>query len=247
MRILYFLLLSFLLIENIYASNPISSPTFDDILKDIIKNDKYIFDDENIEIKVPSFADNPIQVPIFVNAKKIKDAKRMILFGDLNPIPKIIDMDLKAIYPLVSLNIKVAQETPLRALILDDKNVWHIASKNIKSFGGGCSVASVTSSDTDFGKLLGKIKSEVFEVEKDTYRIKSSIFHPMETGLIFGNPEFYINKIVLKDNTNILSTMELFSAISENPRFIFETKVKSQSYIIEFSDVDGNVFTSEIK
>ena len=49
MRIIYFLLLSFLLIENIYASNPISSPTFDDILKDIIKNDKYIFDDENIQ------------------------------------------------------------------------------------------------------------------------------------------------------------------------------------------------------
>ena len=207
MRIIYFLLLSFLLIENIYASNPIPSPTFDDILKDIIKNDKYIFDDENIEIKVPSFADNPIQVPIFVNAKKIKDAKRMILFADLNPIPKIIDMDLKAIYPIVSLNIKVAQETPLRALILVDKNVWHIASNNIKSFGGGCSVASVTSSNTDFGKLLGKIKSEVFELEKDTYRIKSSIFHPMETGLIFGNPEFYINKIVLKDNSNILSSM----------------------------------------
>lgn len=247
MRIIYFLLLSFLLIENIYASNPIPSPTFDDILKDIIKNDKYIFDDENIEIKVPSFADNPIQVPIFVNAKKIKDAKRMILFADLNPIPKIIDMDLKAIYPIVSLNIKVAQETPLRALILDDKNVWHIASNNIKSFGGGCSVASVTSSNTDFGKLLGKIKSEVFEVEKDTYRIKSSIFHPMETGLIFGNPEFYINKIILKDNSNILSSMELFSAISENPRFIFETKIKSQNYIIEFSDVDGNVFTSDIK
>jgi sulfur-oxidizing protein SoxY len=171
----------------------------------------------------------------------------MILFADLNPIPKIIDMDLKAIYPLISLNIKVAQETPLRALILDENSVWHIGSNNIKSFGGGCSVASVTSSDTDFGKLLGKIKSEVFEVEKDTYRIKSSIFHPMETGLIFGNPEFYINKIVLKDGINILSTMELFSAISENPRFIFETKVKSQNYIIEFSDVDGNVFTSDIK
>ena len=41
--------------------------------------------------------------------------------------------------------------------------------------------------------------------------------------------------------------MNLFSAISENPRFIFETKVKSQNYTIEFFDVDGNVFTSEIK
>ncbi len=247
MKFIYLLIFSFIFLQNLNAKNPIPSPTFDDILKDIIKNEKYIFDDENIEIKVPSFADNPIQVPIFVNAKKIKDAKRMILFADLNPIPKIIDMDLKAIYPLVSLNIKVAQETPIRALILDDKNVWHIASNNIKSFGGGCSVSSVNSSNTDFEKLLGKIKSEVFEVEKDTYRIKSSIFHPMETGLIFGNPEFYINKIVLKDNTNILSSMNLFSAISENPRFIFETKVKSQNYTIEFFDVDGNVFTSEIK
>ena len=247
MKIIYLLIFSFIFLQNLHAKNPIPSPTFDDILKDIIKNDKYIFDDENVEIKVPSFADNPIQVPIFVNGKNIKNTKRMILFADLNPIPKIIDMDLKNIFPLVSLNIKVAQETPVRALILDEKDIWHIASKNIKSFGGGCSVASVNSSNTDFEKLLGKIKTEVFEVEINTYRIKSSIFHPMETGLIFGNPEFYINKIVLKDDINILSSMELFSAISENPRFIFETKIKSQNYIIEFSDVDGNLFKSNIK
>lgn len=247
MKILYFLLLNFLLAQNIYAQNPIASPTFDDILKDIVKNDKYVFDNENIKIKVPLFADNPVQVPIFVDAKNIRNAKKMILFADLNPIPKIIDMDLKNILPIVSLNIKVAQETPIRALVLDDKNVWHIGSNNIKSFGGGCSVSSTSSSNTDFGKLLGKIKTEIFEVENNTYRIKSSIFHPMETGLIFGAPEFYINKIVLKDNENILSIMELFSPISENPRFTFETKVKSQNHKIEFSDVDGNLFKSEIK
>ena len=247
MKYLFYLLVSFLFVQNLYANNPVPSPTFDDILKSIIGNDKYIFDDKNIVLEVPAFADNPIQVPIFADAKQIQNAKQMILFADLNPIPIIVDMKLTSLLPLISLNIKVAQETPLRVLVLDDKNVWHIASNNIKSFGGGCSVASVTSSNTDFGKLLGKIKSEVFELEKDTYRIKSSIFHPMETGLIFGNPEFYINKIVLKDNSNILSSMELFSAISENPRFIFETKIKSQNYIIEFSDVDGNVFTSDIK
>lgn len=247
MKYIFFILVQFLLIQNSYANNPVASPTFDDILKEIINNEKYIFDDKNIKIKVPTFADNPIQVPIFVDAKAIKNAKRLIIFADLNPIPKIIDMDLKNLLALISLNIKVAQETPIRALVLDENNLWHIGSNNIKSFGGGCSVSSVNSSNTDFEKLLGKIKSEVFEVEKDTYRIKSSIFHPMETGLIFGNPEFYINKIVLKDNTNILSSMNLFSAISENPRFIFETKVKSQNYTIEFFDVDGNVFTSEIK
>jgi len=247
MKNIFILFFYLILIQNLHAKNPIESPTFNDILKEIIKDDSYVFDDENIKIKVPAFADNPVQVPIFVDGKNIKNAKRMILFADLNPTAQIIDMDLKNILPLVSLNIKVAQETPIRALILDDKNIWHIGSNNIKSFGGGCSVASVSSSNTDFDKFLGKIKGEFFEIEKDSYRIKSSIFHPMETGLIFGEPEFYINKIVLKDNENILSTMELFSTISENPRFIFETKVKSQNYIIDFFDIDGNVFTSDIK
>ena len=247
MKFIHLLILFFVFLQNLYAKNPIQSPTFDDILKEIIKTDAYIFDDENIKIKVPSFADNPVQVPVFADAKNIKNAKRIILFADLNPTAKIIDMDLTNILPLVSLNIKVAQETPLRALVLDENNVWHIGSKNIKSFGGGCSVASVTSSNTDFEKLLGKIKTEFFKVEENIYRIKSSIFHPMETGLIFGNSEFYINKLELKDDENILSSMELFSSISENPRFIFETKVKSENYNIKFYDTDGNLFTSKIK
>lgn len=247
MKFIHLLILLFIFLQNLYAKNPVESPTFNDILKEIIKNEPYVFDDENIKIKVPTFADNPVQVPIFVDGKNIKNAKRMILFADLNPTAQIIDMDLKNLFPLISLNIKVAQETPIRALILDENNIWHIGSSNIKSFGGGCSVSSVSSSNTDFEKLLGKIKIEVFETEKDAHRIKSSIFHPMETGLIFGNPEFYINKIILKENKNILSVMELFSTISENPRFIFETKSKLQDYIIEFSDIDGNTFTSEIK
>ena len=247
MKYIFFLLIYFLFAQNTYANNPVESPTFDDILKRIIQDDKYIFDDKNINIKVPLFADNPVQVPIFVDAKAIKNAKRLILFADLNPIEKIIDMDLVNLLPIVSLNIKVAQETPIRALILDDKGLWHIGSNNIKSFGGGCSVASVSSSNTDFSNLLGKIKIEVFEVEDNIYRIKSSIFHPMETGLIFGNPEFYINKIEIKQGKNIFSSMNIFSSVSENPRFIFELKNKVDNLNIEFIDNDGNNYKADIK
>jgi sulfur-oxidizing protein SoxY len=246
MKYVFFLLVPILFIQNLYAKNPIDSPTFDDILKTIIADDKYIFDDKNIKIKLPLFADNPIQVPILVDAKDIKNVKRLIIFADLNPIPKVIDMDLKNLLPLISLNIKVAQETPIRALILDENNLWHIGSNNIKSFGGGCSVASVSSSNTDFEKLLGKAKGNVFQTG-DIYRLKASIFHPMETGLIFGNSEFYINKITIKADDKILANILAYSAISENPRFIFETKVKSDDYKIEFSDIDGNHFSTDIK
>jgi sulfur-oxidizing protein SoxY len=246
MKNILFLSILFFSFANLYAKNPVVSPTFDDILKEIIDKDEYIFDDKNVIVKVPSFADNPTQVPIFVDAKKIKNAKRMILFADLNPIPKIVDMDLKHILPLISLNIKVAQETPLRALVLDKKGVWHIGSKNIKSFGGGCAVSSVASSDTNFDKLLGKGKISSFKKE-NSYRIKSSIFHPMETGLVFGNSEFYINKVVLKAKNKVLATIKTYSAISENPRFIFETKEASKEYKLQFYDIDGNEFLLDTK
>lgn len=246
MKYIFFLLVSFMLIQNTYAKNPVESPTFDDILKEIIKDEKYIFDDINIKIKVPLFADNPIQVPIFVDAKAIKNAKKLIIFTDLNPIPKVIDMDLVNLLPIVSLNIKVAQETPIRALVLDDKGVWHIGSNNIKSFGGGCSVSSVASSDTNFDKLLGKTKGNIFKTD-GVYRLKTSIFHPMETGLVFGNSEFYINKITIKADNQILAKIDAYSSISENPRFIFETLVESKDYKIEFFDIDGNKFNMDIK
>ncbi len=246
MKYLFYIVLVFANIQNLYANNPVPSPTFDDILKDVIKNEKYIFDDKNIKISVPKFADNPVQVPIFVDAKQIKDAKRMILVADLNPTMQIVDMKLDNLLPVISLNIKVAQETPLRALVLDKNNLWHIGSANIKSFGGGCSVSSVASGDKTSQKFLGKTKSNLFEKE-DRYRLKASIFHPMETGLTFGNTEFFINKILVKEGKKVLSEIITYSTISENPRFIFETKDKSDKYTIEFYDNDGNEFIAKTK
>ena len=52
MKYIFFLLIYFLFAQNTYANNPVESPTFDDILKRIIQDDKYIFDDKNINIKV---------------------------------------------------------------------------------------------------------------------------------------------------------------------------------------------------
>ena len=246
MKYLISLLLVLVSMQNLLANNPIPSPTFDDIVKNILKNEKYIFDDKNIKISVPKFADNPVQVPIFVDGKKIIGAKRMILAADLNPTFEIIDMKLDNLLPVVSLNIKVAQETPLRAMILDKDNVWHIGSANIRSFGGGCSVASVATGDSEASKYLGKTKSDLFEKE-NIYRLKTSIYHPMETGLTFGNTEFFINKILLKEGTKVLSEIMTYSTISENPRFIFETKDKLTKYTIEFYDNDGNEFISKKK
>lgn len=242
-----FLIIACMLLQTLEAKNPVDSPTFDEILKEFIGDQKFIFDDENIKIKVPSFADNPVQVPIFVDGKKIKDAKEMIIFADLNPTPLVIRMKLDHFAPIFATNIKVAQETGLRALILDSKGVWHVGSANILSNGGGCDVSSQAMSDSgDFSKNLGKVKGNRFKKGEYT-RLKASIFHPMETGFLFGTSEFYINKVIIKDEKQELANITLSSVVSENPRFIFETKVKSASYKFHFLDNDGNEFDLDIQ
>ena len=58
---------------------------------------------------------------------------------------------------------------------------------------------------------------------------------------------FYINKIILKADHKNISEIKTYSAISENPRFIFERKTKAQNYKIEFFDIDGNQFSAQTK
>jgi sulfur-oxidizing protein SoxY len=226
---------------NLLATNPVESPMFDDIMKQLVGNQKYIFDN-NIKVKVPKFADNPTQVPIFIDAKNVKNAKRMILFADLNPIPVITDVQLTNLYPVLSTNIKVAQETPLRVLVLDENNLWHVGSANIKSNGGGCDISAQASSNYEYAKLFGKTKGKTY-IKKDVLRIKASIYHPMETGLVFGNNEYYINKIEIKTKNELMATFKTTAAISENPRLIFESKKNIDQLSLMFYDTDGNEFS----
>lgn len=239
-NIFKFLVGILLLLSSLNAKNPVESPMFDDIMKQIVGDQKYIFD-ETIQMKVPNFADNPTQVPIFVDGKSVKNAKRMILFADLNPIPIITDVELNNFYPVISTNIKVAQETPLRALILDDKNIWHVGSVNIMSNGGGCDISSQASNNYEFAQLMGQTKGKIYEKD-DVLRIKASVYHPMETGLVFGNNEFYINKINIKSDNKTIATFKTTAAISENPRLILESKKNLKNFKMTFYDTDGNEF-----
>jgi len=237
---------SLLLSQFALAKDPLNSPVWSDTIKEMIGNDKFIFDDKNIKINVPAFADNPLQVPIYIDASKIKDAKKLLVFADLNAIVKVADFDLQNMKPVLSLNIKVAQGTPLRAVVQDSSGLWHVGSANINSFGGGCSVPSGASNMENYEDLLGKTKSKVWK-KKDFYRIKWSIFHPMETGLFVGNPSFYISDINITSNKKNIGKINLYGSVSENPRIIFETKSGNGSYDLSIKDTDGNEFELSTK
>jgi len=240
MKKLFFLFYSILSVVA-YANQSPKVDMTNDIIKSVIGKEKYVIDNSKVIIKVPIFADNPVQVPITIDASQIKNAKRLVIFADYNPISQILDMNVKNLLPVFSTNIKIANETPLRVLVQDEDETWHIASTLIKSMGGGCSVSSLASVDANFEQLFGTTKGEI--LQKNTHQeIKASIYHPMETGLIFGNAEFYIHKIIIKNLGKVISDMTVTSAISENPRFIFKTQEIFKNISIEFIDNNGNNF-----
>ncbi len=245
-------LILFILTQSLLAKqDPLNSPMWNDVKKMFLRNEAFVFDKKQIIIKIPSFADNALHVPIYIDASFYKEASRLIVFADLNAIIPLLDMKLSGLLPVISVNMKIAQGTPLRAAIKDKNGLWHISSAQIKSFGGGCSVASEASLFENKNKYLGKYKINIFSL-KNKNRIKLSIYHPMDTGLFIGNPEFFINKIKISSNQKTLALIKTYASISENPRFIFETNLKYKEFTIELSDTDGNEFkvktkTKEIK
>ncbi|MDD4884184.1 thiosulfate oxidation carrier protein SoxY, partial [Sulfuricurvum sp.] len=234
-------LLFFLINASAYAQNPIYSPTFDDLIHDTIAIQTYVFDDENITIRVPKFADNPSQVPVAIDALKITSPQRMIIFADLNYIPEILDVDLLKLKPLFSFNIRVAQETPIRVLVQDGEGLWHIGSANIKSPGGGCATPTSQEETKKFALLQGKSKSNVTR-KIDTYTVTFSIFHPMETGLMFGTVPFYIKHLNLYSDKKLIGSMDLTSAISQNPTMMLSTSFGNGNYTIDMEDTDANEY-----
>lgn len=225
--------------------DPLSSPMWNDVIKMFFKNEAYVID-KNIIIKVPSFADNALQVPIYVDASYYKKAQRLLIFADLNAIIPLLDMKLSGLLPVISLNMKIAQGTPLRAAIKDKNGLWHISSAEIKSFGGGCSVSSEASLLEISQDLFGKYKIKTFYIN-NRKRIKLSIYHPMDTGLFAGNPEFFINKVTIKSGNKIKAQIRTYASISENPRLIFEDKASKNNYEIILEDTDGNIFKINTK
>lgn len=232
--------------SGIFSSDTVFPDLDQETKEDFFGDNKVIFHDKNIIVKVPSFADNPAQVPIFVDASYYKKGKRIIVFADLNLIKTILDMQIIDFVPTMSMNIKVAQATPLRVAVLDENDVWHVATADIQSEGGGCSVAPNEEKDKEKLEQLGKYRSKVSQ-KKDGYDLKFSIYHPMETGLFFGKSEFYINDLQIKENNKTLVKIETSAAVSENPRFEFKKMQGNGNYTIIMNDTDGNNFTIKPK
>ncbi|ORU91096.1 MAG: hypothetical protein A6F72_00835 [Cycloclasticus sp. symbiont of Poecilosclerida sp. N] len=219
-------------------SDPLGSVQWNDMYNAFLKGHPAVFD-KRVKVLAAGYAEDPMNVPVTVDASELENVEQLVIFADFNPIPLIAKYYPTDAKPSLSFRFKIQQASPVRAAALVD-GVWHVGSLWINTAGGGCTVASVGRMVGDWSDYLGDTYGKRWSGKK-TSRVRLLIHHPMDTGLVEGIPEFYIQDLEFFDEADHeLARIELFEPINENPTLGFEFNNTEASSVIFMMGADNN-------
>lgn len=229
--------------------DPLDSPLWDYLRQRFIGDAPYRFDDR-IKVHVPPFAEDPFQVPISIDASALAgQIERIVVWADFNPIQHVVTAwpQSDRVRPQLSLRIKVEQGTPVRAAVLTHGGVWHVGGQYLDASGGGCTAPSMAASDPYWESHLGEIQARGFALPRSAAaRYKFRVIHPMDTGLVSGIPEFFIEQAELRaEDGKALMRLELSAPVSENPVLTFDTG-NAGAVRLWMRDNNGNLFETPV-
>ncbi len=210
--------------------------------------------DPRVKVLGPSFAEDPMNVPITVSTD-LAGVQRIVVLVDRNPIRKVLELQPLAAQPAVSFRFKLEQASPVRAVVQTADGVWHVGGTVVDSAGGGCTVAGATRADGSWTQTLGQVSGRVFAGASSTpgsdaaARLRVRIMHPMDTGLVGGIPAFYVSRLSVRDaGDRELLRIHTFEPVSENPVFSFDfAKAPPGPLRITGVDNNGNRIESKVE
>jgi sulfur-oxidizing protein SoxY len=173
--------------------------------------------DPRVRVEMPQAAEDSMNLPVWVDASALGEVERLIVFAELNPIPKVLEMEPLRVVPRIGLRIKVQQSTPVRAAALTPDGIWHVGGAWVDAAGGGCTAPSLGSGSADWAERLGEVSARLW-ARGEQSRLRARVIHPMDTGLVAGIPAFYLERLELYDPDGALLTrLALYEPIAENP------------------------------
>ena len=170
--------------------------------------------------------------------KTLKDAKKILILVDNNPIQLVTKIFPQKSLKSVGFNIRMEQDSYVRAAILDRKKIWNISSKKvIVKSPGGCSLPACDSTkEVCAPSKLGKIVMQKYKRSSGDWRLKFKINHPMDTGLVTDPSS---GKIIPEE----LARAQTFGALSANPTFILDFYDDFLEPAVKATDTKGKAFS----
>ena len=210
---------------------------------------KIIFDDE-IKVIMQDFVEEPHEVSLVVKIPDyLQSMQEFVLLIENNPIQKATHMYPHRPIEAVGMNIRLEDDSPVRAVLKDETGKWHVGSKMVfvKS-PGGCSLPSCDpETQICLTGEIGKILISQFNREAGAWRVKTKITHPMDTGFVVDDdgevvPAYYIDRIDFADENGPIAEIETYAALSTNPIIMLDLPTRGQNIRINVRDVKGLQF-----
>ena len=210
-----------------FEGDPHQSRAWPELKREHLGAKAQVVFDQRVEVQGPSFAEDPMNVPITVRVKGLADVQRVIVLVDRNPIRKVLEYRPLDALPVIGFRFKLEQASPVRAAVQTKDGQWHVGSTWVDSSGGGCTVNGASRTDGSWSQTLGQGQAKVFGqsavIGDAGARLRLRVMHPMDTGLVSGVPAFFVNKLSVRDaDGRELARLLTFEPVSENPVFSFD-------------------------
>jgi sulfur-oxidizing protein SoxY len=192
-------------------------------------------------------AENPMQVPVTVDATALPQVQEVLVFADFNPIVQVLRFYPESSAAYLGFRVKLQQSTPVRAAVRTADGVWHVGGSWVTTVGGGCTAPSATAGSKDWQKNLNQVSGRQWSGGEFDGRVRLRIVHPMDTGLVAGTPAFHLEEIVFRNAAGeSLMRVHTYEPVAENPVFTFQRNAVSGPVEASGRDNNGNRFSARI-
>jgi sulfur-oxidizing protein SoxY len=226
------------------APDPLRSVMWSDMRALLLGGGPVMFD-ERVRVAAPASAEDALNVPVMVDASSL-DARgkveEIVVFADMNPIPRILNYRPSHAKPLIGLRLKLQQATPIRAAARTPDGVWHVGGVFVDAAGGGCTSPALAHGDPQWERHLGEVQARAWEQAGDgAVRLRFRVRHPMDTGLAPGIPAFHLENLVIRDaGGRELGRIDTFEPVAENPVFTLEVSPAADTRSLRLTGRDNN-------
>ncbi|RVU07235.1 quinoprotein dehydrogenase-associated SoxYZ-like carrier [Novosphingobium umbonatum] len=225
--------------ESALPADPLASPMWAYRAGEILDGKPVVFDGK-VQLSIPMLAENQRQFPVMADARALQGVVRLLIWADLNPIPLAVDYRPVQALPVIATRIKLDQRTPVRAAAQTADGVWHMAGAWVDAAGGGCSAPPLSRARGDWADHLGELRGRLW-FSPQALRLRFSLRHPMDTGLVANIPAFHIDQVAVKDaDGNVLGELRLQASVAEDPAFTLEFAPALRGVVIEARDTSGH-------
>ncbi|MGE5493330.1 MAG: quinoprotein dehydrogenase-associated SoxYZ-like carrier [Actinomycetota bacterium] len=219
--------------------DPLGSARWEDMNKAFFAGTRVEFD-PRVRVTAPTVAENPLNVPVRVDASELKGVEEVLVIADFNPIVKALSFQPARALPSLAFRLKLQQSTPVRAAARTADGVWHLGGTWVDTAGGGCTQPSTGSTSPLWQQHLNQVSARRWQSSLGE-RLRFSVVHPMDTGLAAGIPAFHLEDLLLADaEGRALMHIQPFEPVAENPLFSIDLPAEDKPGPIRISGRDNN-------